>query len=229
MQQATSTIPIVFAVVNDPISTGFAKSLARPGGNLTGLSRNTVDISPKHVELLRAIAPTLSQLAVLVNPGNPAHPIVLKAIQAAAQRVGIKVLPVEARTPEEIGRGFALMKQARAQAVVVGLDQFFIDHEQEIAQLALKNQLATIYSIRDESRLPAPSGAARCCVRRRPARRPAWGALRSGSPADGRAPPGALDGGRRGRDPGARPRGRGARGGSRERAFGVPSLSSRIE
>ena len=150
VQQASSTIPIVFAVVNDPISTGFATSLARPGANLTGLSRNTVDISPKHVELLRAITPRLSQLAVLVNPSNPTHSIVLKAIQAAAQGVGIKVLAVEARTPEEIVRGFALMKQAGTQAVVVGLDQFFIDHAQEIAQLALKNQLPTIYSIRDD-------------------------------------------------------------------------------
>ena len=150
VQQATSSIPIVFAVVNDPISTGFAQSLARPGGHLTGLSRNTVDISPKHVELLRTIVPKLSYLAVLVNPSNPAHSVVLKAIQSAAQRVGIKVSPVEARTPEELVRSFALMKQARAQAAVVGLDQFFINHEQEIAQLALKHQLPTIYSIRDD-------------------------------------------------------------------------------
>jgi putative ABC transport system substrate-binding protein len=153
VQQVTTTVPIVFAVVNDAISTGFGKSLARPGGNITGLSRNTVDISPKHVELLRAIAPRLSRLAVLANPNNPSHPVVLRAIEAAARGIGRGVLPVEASSQGEIERGFATVRQAKAQAVIVGLDQFFMAQGRQIVQLALKHRLPTTYFVRDEVQL----------------------------------------------------------------------------
>lgn len=151
VQQATKILPVVFAVVNDPIVTGFAQSLARPGGNLTGLSRDTLDISPKHVELLMTIVPRLSRLAMLVNPSNPTHSMVLSAVQSAAQKVGIKVMRVEAGTPEQIALGFVAMKQA--QAVIVGLDQFFLDQGRNIAQLALKNRLPTIYAVSDDVQL----------------------------------------------------------------------------
>ena len=152
VQKATGTLPVVFAVVNDPLITGFAQSLARPGGNLTGLSRSTVDISPKHVELLKTLVPKLSLLAVLVNPGNPAHPAVFKAVQGAAQTLGVKVLQVEARTPEQIERGFAAVRRAGAQGLIVGLDQFFIDNAHGIAKLALRARLPTIYSVSDDVR-----------------------------------------------------------------------------
>ena len=102
LQRVTSTIPIVFVAVNDPVGSGVVANLARPGGNVTGLSLMAVDLSPKHLELLKTMMPRLSSVAVLVNFGNAGHPAILKSVQAAAHQVGIEVLPVNARAPEEI-------------------------------------------------------------------------------------------------------------------------------
>ena len=149
LQRATKTIPIVTAAVIDPVGSGFAVSLARPGGNITGLSVITVDVSPKHIELLKIMMPTLSRVAVLVNPGNPVHAAVLKSIQAAAQQVGIKILPVNARSPEEIERGFAMMKREHAEAVIIVADAFFFGQGRQIAELALKNRMPSIFQDRE--------------------------------------------------------------------------------
>ena len=143
-QRAASTIPIVTAIMADPVGSSFAASLARPGGNITGLSNISVDLSPKQLELLKSIVPKLSHVAVLMNPGNSAHPAFLKNVQAAAQRVGIKVLSVEARTPQEIERGFAAMTRERAEAVIVAGDAFFLGQGRQIAELALKSQMPAI-------------------------------------------------------------------------------------
>ena len=140
-QRATSTIPVVTAAVNDPVGSGFAASLARPGGNITGLSVITTDVSPKHIELLKTMIPRLSRVAILVNPGNSFHPTNLKSIQAAAQQVGIKVLPVDARAPEEIGRGFATMTRERTEAVIVAADSFFFGQRRQIVALTVKNRM----------------------------------------------------------------------------------------
>ena len=109
-----------------------------------GLSLIIVDSIPKHLELLKTMLPKLSRVAVLLNPGNSSHPAVLKNVQAAAQRVGIKVLPVEARTPEDIERGFATMKRERAEAVIVAGDAFFFGQDRQIVELALKNRMPAI-------------------------------------------------------------------------------------
>ena len=148
-QRATSTIPIVTAVVVDPVSSGFAASLARPGGNITGLSDITLDVSPKRIELLKIIMPTLSHVAILLNPGNPAHPGVLKIVQAAAQQLRIKVLPVDARAPEDIERGFATMKRERAGAVIVASDGFFLGQGRQIAELAVKYRMPSMFPYRE--------------------------------------------------------------------------------
>lgn len=152
MQLVTSTTPIVFATVNDAISTGFGKSLARPGGNLTGMSRSTVDITPKHIELLRIFSPKLSHVAVLFNGGNPSHASVVSEVQSVAQKVGISVQPLSAGSVEEIRRGFSAEQLQKSQAVIVLLDQLFLDHKQEIAQLALKARLLSIYSVPEDVR-----------------------------------------------------------------------------
>lgn len=88
LQHATTTIPVVAAVTADPVGEGYAASMARPGGNITGLSVGAVDLGPKLLELLKAVVPKLSRLAVLLQPENPAHPLRLKRIMAAAQKVG---------------------------------------------------------------------------------------------------------------------------------------------
>lgn len=148
-QRATTTIPIVIAASVDPVGSGFVKSLARPGGNITGLSLATSDFSPKHLELLMTAVPKLSRVAVLVNPDNSAHPGVLKSVQAAAQKLGVQVLPVTARTPEDIERGFAMMKRERAEAVIVAADAFFVLQRRQIVELALKHRLASMATNRE--------------------------------------------------------------------------------
>ncbi len=150
LQKATSTIPIVNAAIIDPVGNGFAASLARPGGNITGLSLTTTDMSPKHLELLKLMLPKLSRLAVLVNLGNPGHPAIVKGLQANAQQLGITVTPIDARTPEEIERGFVTMKKERAEAVIVTIDAFFIGQRQQLAALALNNRLPSLFSVREQ-------------------------------------------------------------------------------
>jgi putative ABC transport system substrate-binding protein len=102
LQNATTTIPIVMATSADPIGSGFVKSLARPGGNITGFSGISSEIGTKQLDLLLGMAPKLSRVAVLVNPANPSLGTFLKSIQSAAQGRSVKVLPVEARTAQEI-------------------------------------------------------------------------------------------------------------------------------
>jgi putative ABC transport system substrate-binding protein len=148
-RQATATIPIVSAATGDPVASGFAKSLARPGGNITGVSRNAADTSPKQLELLRAIVPKLSSVAVLVNPNNVIHAVQLTAIQTVAEKAGIKIQPVNAGTAEEIERGFAMMKRERANAVIVPLDGLFISQRQQIAQLAVTHRVASLSLYRE--------------------------------------------------------------------------------
>jgi ABC-type uncharacterized transport system substrate-binding protein len=148
-QKATSTIPIVMATAPDPVGSGFVKTLARPGGNITGLSNLSAEVSPKHLEMLLSMVPKLSRVAVLVNPANPAHAMVLKSVQSAAQRTSAKILPVEARTAPEIEKAFSAMAREKAGAVIVARDGFFIQQVRQIAELAAKNRLPSISGYRN--------------------------------------------------------------------------------
>jgi putative ABC transport system substrate-binding protein len=150
LQRATSTIPIVMTSIADPVSSGFAASLARPGGNITGLSLMIIDLSPKYLELLKLMLPALSRVAVLLNPGTSFEFAVLKSIQAAAQQFGVKILAVEARTLEEIERGFAAMRRERADAVIVLGDSFFIAQRRQITELAARNRLPSMFAYRED-------------------------------------------------------------------------------
>ena len=144
LRQATKTIPIVITVSADPVSEGFATSLARPGGNFTGLSSANVELTPKHLELLMTAVPRLSRVAVLMNPAHSGHPARLKIIQATAQKTGMRVLPVDAPSPDAIERGFASMSRERAQALIILGDSFFTQQIRQIAELALKHRLPSI-------------------------------------------------------------------------------------
>ena len=149
LRRATSTIPIVAAPLNDPVGRGLAASLARPGANVTGMSLMGIDVSAKQLEFLKAVVPALSHVAVLANPGNPAHPAVLKVVQASAQQMGIKVLAVSAGTAEEIERALVVMTQEGAGAGICLSDPFFTGQRRQIPALALRHRLPMIYGQRE--------------------------------------------------------------------------------
>ena len=143
-QKATATTPIVMANVADPVGSGLVHSLARPGGNITGLTNISRELAPKQLQMLLSLAPKLSNVAILVNPANSFHAAVLDHIRTAARPLGVKVLPVEARTPQEIENAFSMMRQQNAGAAIVQADPFFIVQYRQIAGLAVKNRLPSI-------------------------------------------------------------------------------------
>jgi len=146
-QKSTTTIPIVMVNVSDPVGSGFVKSLARPAGNITGLSNISLDFSPKLLEMLLSMAPKLSRVAVLVNPANPSHAPILKSVQAAAQKRSVNVLPVEIRTAPEIEQAFSAMARGKAGAIIVPRDALFSDQRRHIAELAAKHRLPSISAL----------------------------------------------------------------------------------
>jgi putative tryptophan/tyrosine transport system substrate-binding protein len=147
--QATTTTPIVMVGVPDPIGEGFAVSLSRPGGNITGLTNIVTEVSSKHLELLQVAVPRLSLVAVLINPGNPSDALILEQIQGTAYTRHIKVLSVEAGTASQIEAGFAAITRAHAQAVIVATDPFFDVKQELIMKLAADNRLPTVSSSRE--------------------------------------------------------------------------------
>jgi len=143
-QHATTTIPIVFPTTGDPVGSGFAASLARPGSNITGLSNTNLDLSAKTLELLTTMVPKMSRVAILANPGSSTETAILKSIEAAALKVAVQILPVEARTPKEIEDGFAFMKREHADAFVIAADAFLSMQRRQIAELAIKYRLPSV-------------------------------------------------------------------------------------
>ena len=149
LQHATTTIPVVITVTFDPVGDGFAASMARPGGNFTGLTLGAADLGPKLLELLKAATPKLSRVAVLVHPGNPAHPQRLVRIMSAAQKIRIQVVLAEAGTVPEIEREFAMMTKERANATIILADGFFLQESRIVAAQALKHRLPSISQLRE--------------------------------------------------------------------------------
>lgn len=149
VKKATATIPVVMGSVIDPVGSGFVKSLAHPGGNITGLSNLGGDLGAKLLDMLLNIVPKLSRVAVLVNPSNAGHAILLKNIQAAAPRRGVEIAPVEAKIIQDIENAFIKMRQELAEAVIVARDGFFLQQFREIVNLAAKNRLPSVYANRE--------------------------------------------------------------------------------
>ena len=143
-QKATVTIPIVMANMGDPVGNDLVKSLAHPGGNSTGVSNMYVELGPKLLELLRETVPKVSRVAALVNPSNGTSNLWLKNVQSAAQKIGLKLLPIEAGTPQEITNGFAAMTRQNAGALIVARDTFLQQQKDQIAGLAAKHRLPSI-------------------------------------------------------------------------------------
>jgi putative ABC transport system substrate-binding protein len=149
LQNATTTIPIVMASSGDPISAGFVASLARPGGNITGLSNLTSDIGTKQLELLLSMVPKLTRVAVLVNPLNPSLATFVTNIRSAAQGSSVTILPVEAKSAQDIERAFPAMIQRSAKATIVATDTLFVQQYRKIAELAAKNRMPSVAQLRE--------------------------------------------------------------------------------
>ncbi len=149
LQRMTTSLPVVVTVTADPVLEGVATSVARPGGNFTGLSSTAADLSSKQLELLKGISPRLSRVGVLLNPDNTSHPAQVTRLILAGQKVAVQVALAEASTVAQIEPGFALLARERAQAVMFFGDGFFLQQLQEIARAALKHRLPSIYPLRE--------------------------------------------------------------------------------
>jgi putative ABC transport system substrate-binding protein len=143
-KRATSTIPLVMgALAANPVETGLVTSLARPGGNITGMTMMTSDLAAKRLEMLKAVVPRLSLVAVFWNPPNPTYGPVLKELEAAAPAVGVRLQRVEVRIPEDFEGAFQAAIRQRAGALIAPGDPLTANRLQMIADLALKYRLPT--------------------------------------------------------------------------------------
>jgi len=148
-KDATAAIPIVMGTATNPVGSGFVASLTRPGANITGLSTTAEDVSPKSLEFLVATVPGADRIAVLSNPSNPSNTGVSRSLQAMAQDLGVRLLPVHARTPDDIQSAFAVMAREGAQALIVLPDSLLIEEGGPIAELAAETRLPAIYPFRE--------------------------------------------------------------------------------
>ena len=148
-RRATSTIPIVMVAVGDPLEMRFVASLARPGGNITGVSNVASDLTSKQVELLAEIVPSMKRVGVVHNPNNPAVTVQLRETEKAIHALGLQLEVVEARVPEEFDRAFARLGAEGVQGVVLLADPSLIEHGKRIAEFAQAARLPTVFQRRE--------------------------------------------------------------------------------
>ncbi len=148
-KQATNTIPIVMAATADPLESEFVASLARPSGNITGVSALAVGYSAKWLELLKEAVPRISRVAVLMNPSNPSHAGYRRELQAAGRVLGVTHQFLEARGPEEFDGAFAAMTKGRGGGLIVPPDAVTLAHRTRIVALAAKSRLPAMYGLRE--------------------------------------------------------------------------------
>ena len=149
-KQATRTIPIVMLSEIDPVGSGLVASLARPGGNITGLTPTAgPEIVGKHLELLKQTVPKVSRVAVLRNPTNPDSAPMSREVEGAARRLGVQLQVLDVRLPDELDGAFAAMTRDRAGALLLLWDTMFILHRERIASLAARSRLPTVAGARD--------------------------------------------------------------------------------
>jgi putative ABC transport system substrate-binding protein len=143
-------IPIVLTVSADPVGQGLATNLARPGGQVTGLSDFHGSLVPKRLELLKDVAPAASRIAVLLNPANPGALLQLKDVRAAALTLGVTVVAVELKGsgPADFDEAFAAIARERSDALLLVPDSTFVDRQRQIAELAIKHRLPAISTVR---------------------------------------------------------------------------------
>ncbi len=148
-KRATSTIPIVMVSVGDPLGAGLIASLARPGGNITGVTNLDAGLAAKRLQLLKEVLPKLSQAIALRNPTNPSADLQFRETQAAARSLNIELQYVDVRDPKELESAFSAIAKPSIGALIVLADQMFTSQRVQIANLAIRNRMATVFA-RDE-------------------------------------------------------------------------------
>jgi len=149
VRHATSTIPIVMVGVGDPVGSGFIASLARPGGNITGLTNISVDLSAKLMELFAELVPGMKRVGVVRNPNNPFHTMALRETEDAVRKLNMQVEVVDAQTSDEFERAFAQLRAKSVDGVVLLADPTVIEHSRRIAELAQSARLPTAFQRRE--------------------------------------------------------------------------------
>jgi putative ABC transport system substrate-binding protein len=148
-RQATSTIPIVMAASSDPLAVGLVASLARPGGNVTGVSLMVPELGAKRLELLRVAAPKVSRFAVLWNPTFSDAAVELRATQAAARALGVTLKPLEVKNADELARVFAMLESERPDALTMFFDPLTTGYRQLVADFAKKHKIPTVFGAKE--------------------------------------------------------------------------------
>jgi putative ABC transport system substrate-binding protein len=146
VQKASTTIPIVFVSVADPVASGLVVSLARPGGNITGLTILGPELSGKRLELLKEVLPNITRVAALWNSANPAQKPIWKAIQVAAQGLGLHVQSLEVRSSDDLDSAFEAALRERAQALIISPEPLINMQLRRIVEFATKNRLPAMYA-----------------------------------------------------------------------------------
>jgi putative tryptophan/tyrosine transport system substrate-binding protein len=146
---ATSTTPIAFLVAVDPVKLGIVASLNRPGGNLTGVTTLNVEVAPKRLELMHELFPAAKMFALLINQTNASNnAVTMQDLSAAAQRLGLELRVLQARSEDEIEKAFVSLDDIRPAGLVIGTDGFFIGQSERLAALALRHALPSIFQYR---------------------------------------------------------------------------------
>src|SRR5262245_16351986 len=148
-RSATTTIPIVFEMGADPVAMGLVDSLSRPGGNLTGVSSLSVEVTPKRLEFLHQVLPTAGVFAVLVNPTSPTAESQLRNLQSAAGTLGLKLHVLQASAARDLDTVFATLSQLRASGLVIASDTFLGTHGEQLAALAVRHAVPAVHQSRD--------------------------------------------------------------------------------
>ena len=148
-KQATTTIPIVVAVAADPVGNGLVASLARPGGNITGLSLLAPELGGKRLQLLKEVVPAVSRVAILWNAANPAPALVVKETEVAARSLGVRLQSLEVRGPDDYARAFQAAISGRAGALIAVEDPLVLTHQARIVEFAAKRRLPAMYPNRE--------------------------------------------------------------------------------
>jgi putative ABC transport system substrate-binding protein len=149
VKKATSTVPLVMVAVGDPVGTGLVSNLARPGGNLTGLSSVAPDLEGKRLDILRQIVPTLSRVAVFFNSLNPFHVISIKNAQSAAQVMGIKLQLHDIRETEDLDVAFAAIRNERPDALLILADRVFLHNRKPIMDFTEEQRLPNVNAYKE--------------------------------------------------------------------------------
>jgi putative ABC transport system substrate-binding protein len=149
LKKATSTVPVVMAAVGDPVGTGIVPNLARPGGNITGLSTIAPDLEGKRLELLREIVPHLARVAFFLNPANDFHTVSMRQALAAAQALNIELHPCEVSKSEDLADAFAAIVKDKPNGLLILADRIFLHNRQRMMDFATENRLPSVNAYRE--------------------------------------------------------------------------------